>query len=317
MTIKKPLETGSFVVKSNDLIEARYRLSLQESHVVLWLLTQIRPEDEDFKPHKLEITEFAKMIGVKAGNQYKELRNITKRLMQRVMEIHNNKENKIVQVAWLSSATYETKKGCVLLEFSPQLKPYLLQLKSNFTKIQISDALELRSIHAVRIFELLLQYESIGKRQISVEELRNYCGIEKKEYVFYADFKSRIIERAKNEINTKTPYDIGYTEIKKNRKVVAIEWVINKKTHFEKMQSQKASIIEKEMASKNVLLEAILDYGFSKIMAKRLLKNHEEEVVSNALRAVDLQIKKGNVKNPKAMVQVAIKEQWHPEKYRD
>lgn len=32
------------IVKSNDLIEARYRLSLRVE-AILWLLTQIRPED--------------------------------------------------------------------------------------------------------------------------------------------------------------------------------------------------------------------------------------------------------------------------------
>jgi hypothetical protein len=50
MSRAKSTESDKFVVKSNDLVEARYRLSLQESHVVLWLLTQINPEDEDFGP---------------------------------------------------------------------------------------------------------------------------------------------------------------------------------------------------------------------------------------------------------------------------
>jgi hypothetical protein len=39
------LNEHSFVIKSNALIEGRYRLSLQESHVVLWLLTKIEPDD--------------------------------------------------------------------------------------------------------------------------------------------------------------------------------------------------------------------------------------------------------------------------------
>ena len=124
----------NFIVKSNALIEARYRLSLQESHVILWLLTQIQPDDEDFKEHKLEITEFSKMIGIKPDNQYKELRVVTKRLIQRAMEIYEPELNEHIQMAWLSSARYQHRKGCVLLKFSPELKPYLLQLKESASR---------------------------------------------------------------------------------------------------------------------------------------------------------------------------------------
>jgi len=59
-----------------------------------------------------------------------------------------------------------------------------------------------------------------------------------------------------------------------------------------------------------------MDYGFSKGMAKRLLKDNEEEVIKNALRSVNLQVERNHVKNPKAMLQTAIKEKWHPEVFK-
>jgi hypothetical protein len=46
------------------------------------------------------------------------------------------------------------------------------------------------------------------------------------------------------------------------------------------------------------------------------LKDHKEEDIKNALRAVDLQIKRSHVKNPKAMLRVAIQERWHPEIFK-
>lgn len=118
----------NFIVKSNALVEARYRLSLQESQIILWLLTQIRSDDEDFKPHNLEIIEFSHLTQVSVGNKYSELRKITKRLMQRVIEIYEPDTKEFIQAAWLSSAHYKSKQGYVSLEFSPKLKPYLLKL---------------------------------------------------------------------------------------------------------------------------------------------------------------------------------------------
>ena len=122
-TIKKRIkknddffETGEFIVKSNALVEARYRLSLQESQVVLWLLTQIRTEDEDFKIHKLKITDFAKIVGVRVDGKYDEMQQITERLMKRIVKIYEPEKKEYLQVAWLSSARYQTDKGNVLLD---------------------------------------------------------------------------------------------------------------------------------------------------------------------------------------------------------
>lgn len=310
--MRKPLQSKyrSFVIKSNALIEARYRLSLQESHVILWLLTQIRHDDEDFKPHKLDIIDFAKMLQVKSGNQYKELRKITKHLMQRIIEIYEPEAQEFIQVAWLSSARYQKKKGCVLLRFDPGLKPYLLQLKNYFTKIDIVDTLKLKSIYSIRIFELLLQYISLGVRNTTLSDLRGYCGIEDNEYELYAHLKSRIIERAKTEINSKTEYEVDYAEIKESRKVVSLEWTIKKKNLFIDDK------LEKEYRSEASLSDALFEYGFSKSIAKRLLQNHEEDVIKNALRAVNIQVERNHVKNPKAMLQTAIKEKWHPEVFK-
>ena len=219
---------SKFVVKSNDLIEARYRLSLQESHVVLWLLTQIGLEDEEFKTHRLKVKDFAEMVGLRVDGQYDELKKITENLMRRVMKIREPARKTLLQVAWLSSALYEEDKGIVSLSFDPALKPYLLQLKSQFTKISIADTLKFKSIYAVRIYELLSQYAPIGKREISIEDLRAYCGIEEKEYALYGDLKRKVINRAKEEINTKTDYDVDYQEKKESRKVASLDWTIKK-----------------------------------------------------------------------------------------
>jgi plasmid replication initiation protein len=297
-------------IKSNTLVEARYRLSLQETRVIYWLLTQIQPEDEDFKTHKMEIENFAKLIGVEADNQYSKLRSVTKSLMRRVMEIYSPEKKKTLQVSWLSSAEYQDMKGYISLEFSPKLKPYLLQLKSHFTKIDFADFLELRSVYSVRIFEILLQYESIGKRKVFIDDLRSYCGVGEGEYELYSDIKRRVIEHAKTEINAKTEYEVDYTEVKESRKVIAIEWTIKKKTHFEKVQQEKSSTIQKELRSGLALIEKIMEYGFTRQTAKKLVQKGTEQEVGDAIKSVDLQVSRGHVKNPKAMIKIAIEERW-------
>ena len=317
MSSKKDIQPAkNYVVKSNSLVEARYRLSLQESQIILWLLTQIRPDDEDFKPHTLEIAELSKLTGVRIDGKYDELRKITKRLIQRALEIYEPHLQEYIQITWLNSAHYKIKKGTVSLAFSPLLKPYLLQLKSHFTKIDIVDTLKLKSVHAIRVFELLLQYLIIGNRTVTIEELRGCCGIRIDEYTLYAHLKSRVIDRAKTEINTKTEYEIDYVEIKESRKVVAIEWTIKKKRIQPEGIAQKVRQLQKEYRSESALIDSLVEYGFSRSIAKRFITNNGEDVVSDALKSVNIQVERCGVKNAKAMLQTAIKERWKPEVYK-
>lgn len=309
-------KNNQIVVQSNYLIEAHYRLTLQEKRLILWLIKEIGKEDLGFKKYKLSITEFAKMMELNPKTQYKEMKKVTKSLITRPIEFDNLETKGTMQMSWLCFAHWEPKKGICSLEFHPELQPYLLQLKSHFTKIGFADFLGLRSVYSVRIFELLAQYDVMGKRIMSIENIRSWCGILKDEYQLYAHLKSRIINKAKKEINAKTEYEVDYIEIKESRKVTALEWTIKKKSSLKKDQSEKLSNFQKEYRSELALIQSLIEYGFSKPTAKKLLKNNGEDVIKNALKSVNIQVERNHVKNPKAMLQTAIKEKWHPEVFK-
>ena len=312
LEIKKE-DSKDCLVKSNALVEARYRLSIQELRIMHWLISLINQDDEDFKPYRLGIREFAAIVKINPDGQYQKIKKITEKLTLRPLKIFDKYKQTFLQTTWISAAFYELKKGYVSLEFSPHLKPYLLQLKREFTKFDPNELLHFKSFYSIRIFELLKQYESIGKRKISIDELREYCGVNPNEYRDYTAIKINIMDRATAEINAKTNYRVYYTEIKESRKIVAIEWTIKKETHFEKDQTEKTSIVEKELRSANALTEGIMEFGFSRVAAKRFLQRDSEETVRNALKSVNLQIERGHVKNAKAMFVVAVNEKWNPE----
>jgi plasmid replication initiation protein len=257
------------------------------------------------------------MMELNPKTQYKEMKRVTKALITRPIEIDNPKTSSEMQMAWLCFANWEPKKGICSLEFHPALKPYLLQLKSHFTKIGFADFLGLKSVYSIRVFELLAQYEFGGKRIMNLENLRSWCGIGKDEYMKYSHLKNKVIEKSKKEINLRTEYEVDYREIKNSRKVMALEWTIKKKTHFEKSQLEKADIIHKELRSENAIINQLIEYGFTTPQAKRIVKLNTQDTLSNAIKAVDIQVSRGNVKNAKAMLTKAIQEQWHPEKYRN
>jgi len=311
---------NELIVQHNHLIEAKYHLTLQEKRLMCWLASQVKQTDEDFKEHELPIKEFAKLADVKGDHLYKTVDAITHKLMQKIITIRMIDKKGFMKAALLGGAKYYEGQGVIKLSFHPYLKPYMLQLKERFTQIRLGDVIGLKSSHAIRIYELLKQYESVGNREILLSDLREYCGIEKNQYERVNDLKRFLLNISQKEINEKTDLWIDYEEVKTSRKITSIKFKIKQNpnygiTEFEKMQREKSDLIRKEMRSKNALIEKILEYGFSRPTAQRLLQQGTEEEIRDALKSVDLQVSRGHVKNGKAMLKIAIEEKWNPDVY--
>ena len=96
-------------MQSNKLVEAKYRLSVEEQKIIKILISQIQRDDEDFKDYEFHIRDLAKMLGMEHTNTYGVLEKITERLISRVLKFYNPETKTLVQASWLSSALY--KKG--------------------------------------------------------------------------------------------------------------------------------------------------------------------------------------------------------------
>ena len=146
--------------------------------------------------------------------------------MKKVFEIQEG--NSLLQVAWLSSARYEKGSGMVTLKFSPDLKPYMLQLKEKFTQYQLSNILTMKSKYSPRIYEILKcnEFKKQGYIEISVEELRKILKAENI-YPKYNDLKRKIIEHAQKELKKLTDIYFDFEELKTGRKVTSLKFYIH------------------------------------------------------------------------------------------
>jgi plasmid replication initiation protein len=119
--------TATAVIQSNPLIGVHYDLPLEEQRLILTLIARIQPDDEDFKPYRIPIKEFAEFMGIDKNSAYRECKQITKSLLSRVLKIAE--PGRLVQTGWISSAQYIEGSGMITLRFAPMLKPYLLKFK--------------------------------------------------------------------------------------------------------------------------------------------------------------------------------------------
>lgn len=225
MSINQDLQIkeNNIVSKSNTLIEANSRLNLVEQKMLLCLASNIEPNDRDFKTYTFPIKQFHDLLGLNGSTKYTELSKITKELLSKVIEIRAGEE--LIQVSWLSSAIYNRNKGTIDMRFDPLLKPFLLELSSKFTSYRLANVVKLKSTYAIRIYELLKQYEDLRERTISLENLRYYLDA-MDVYPNYANFKQRVLKPSQKELNQKTDISFEFEEIKLGRKVQKIRFII-------------------------------------------------------------------------------------------
>jgi len=130
-----------------------------------------------------------------------------------------------LQVAWLASARYYTGQGEVAVTFAPALTPYLLQLKSKFTSIELKHILAFKSLYSIRIYELMKSCLFRGGIEIEMEELREMFGLEAK-LKKASQFRERVLEKAKQEINEHSDLVMNFQELKVGRKIGFIRFSV-------------------------------------------------------------------------------------------
>ena len=317
LSIHKPKyanKKAMITIQHNNLVEAKYSMTLQQKRIMIWLVSQIMPDDIDFKEHVLSIKELIAICNLSGESSYKEIRNVTFSLIEkgiRIIDITDLKNKREIQVPWLSSADYY--KGQVKLSFSPKLKPYLLQLKDRFTVINALDLMQFKSVYAIRIYELLKQYQDIGERTFSIDKIKELCGASNK-FNTYPNFEKKIILIAQREINSKSDIHFEFERIKPSRKIMGIKFFIKKNKTY---NSQNTSTIQTtEVKRKPPLYYQLEEFGLSKKIITTLIKEYEEQVIIDAIKCVEIQGARTLVRNPKAMLLSAIKEHWHPDRYK-
>jgi len=225
MAKKKKAPLSSLIVtQSNELVEARYNLSLGEQRLVMAMIAQVQPGDEDFKPYRISIAEFADFLGISKSSAYQECKKITKTLLSRVLEI--KEEGRLIQINWASSADYVDGSGEVVLCCDPLLKPYLLNLQRDFTSCKLDILMRFKSQYTLRMHMLLKQYHKLKEREIEIDLLRGILGLRKDQHVIYGNFKKNILVPAQVELKAKSDLYFEFDEIKASRRVVAINFHI-------------------------------------------------------------------------------------------
>lgn len=225
------MENALEVKQSNAMNEARYKLSMQEQRLILTIASLIKDEDTHATEYSMTAPQLSRLWGITADEVYTVAKEVTKELHHRTLEIVDDKAKYFRRSNWVHRSEY--KNGVLTMRMHEDLAPHLFQLKKAFTVIQLETVLKLKSIYAIRIYELLKQYEKFEERTFTIQELREMLVLKDK-YPQYAHFKKYVILQAQKELAS-TDMAFEFTEDKKyTRSIQEITFVFAKKTDDEK-----------------------------------------------------------------------------------
>lgn len=309
------------VRKSNPLMTARYRLSINQQRILHGLLVTLTPNDEDLKEYVLDVGEYAKLYSLdlpKNGDLYGQIEAALKGLVGNVLEIQEGKQTLVV--SWLASARYEKGSGYAVVSFHPNLKPYLLQLKTRYTEYPLSAVAAFKSSHSYRFYEWLMSEKFKGRggsfyKEISIDDLRYAMQIEKNEYKLFSDLRRFVIEPAMREITDKSDIRILSVDYKKSgRAVNSVLITAEPKIKTENTQENlplpfteeeiaeqagapETEVTVSEPSEQDLLIEELMKSRVSRITATRWVTSYGIEYVKRNLAYTLSEKKNGRVQS--------------------
>ena len=199
------------IEKSNLLNEMRdNNMSLQELRFFSIYLAKINARDVSTRCVRFSLSDFQKIMNIEKIT-IRHFKKSVNGLLCKVVHMPTDdgglssfqlfKEVKLFKD--------DTGKWFVEIDAHDNALPLFFNLKGNYFTYELWNALRLKSVNQLRMYELLKQYERLGKLEIKVSELREFLYISSKQYTQLVRFKIRVLDSCQKALAENT--DICYT----------------------------------------------------------------------------------------------------------
>jgi len=213
-------DKNNIVKKHNEIISAKGALSGTAQKMLAMVISMLRTDDTALQKYALHIQSYAKEIGSNNKDTEFYIKH-AEELMKNPFRIDKQLFN------WCSKVDWGSQEGYIIFDIHNDLKPYLLELKDNFTQYHLINILNLKGEYSPRLYEYLIREWKQHKHynhnstkysfDIKIDVLKHFLTIP--DSYKYNDIKRRIIEKAKKDFKLYTDIQFDYEEQKIGRKV--------------------------------------------------------------------------------------------------
>ena len=260
---------ADLVVKSNKLVQALQTLSLTEVRLLQLAIVDARETSTGLsssKPLVLYANRYAETFNVTLDAAYLALIEAEESLFKKKFIIKND-DGSTTKSRWIQDATYQTGQGKILITLTRVVIEHVTRIdgfEKYFTSYRLERTASFKSVYAVRLYELLIQWKSTQKTPtFPIEKFRSQLGVGVNEYERVEAFKRRVLDVALEQINQYSDIQVKCEQHKNGRSISGFSFIFAFK---QKEETQPKKAKEKTIKAKD---ENTIDL-FSEMTEKQL-----------------------------------------------
>ena len=224
------------VVKRNVLNELRTNnMTLQELRLFSIYLSKINARDVSTRTVRFTLDNFCKIMDIKAD--VNQIRYNMYHLLQQIVEIpyEDGRTGFLAIPLFNECGIYknpETGQWYFEIEAHKKAIPYMFDFKKRYFTYELWNVLQLKSSNQLRMYEILKQYENLGKYSVSIAKLRELLNIGAQEYPRWDNFKTRVLDSCQEALAQYTDITFTYMPIRTGRKFTSVTFFIKKNENY-------------------------------------------------------------------------------------
>lgn len=207
---------------SNQFINARYNYTELEIEIMMRVIASLNTFTPKVRMVQIKFNDILTPEHRHAGLQYVKTACIA--LMSKPFEIYTGSHYVILNFASKVEVDDVNREFYVFID--QEILNILMELKSQFTIINLKYILSLNGKHAKRLYMLACQFIKSGNRTLQVDELQKMLGTS---YSTFKDFKERVLINSLEEINRKTDLWVENIYQKIGNRISTLQWSIIQK----------------------------------------------------------------------------------------
>jgi len=193
------------ITQANPLALSRQEMGILSKRLLVLALSDVTRNDLDLEPIRITAWEYAQLFNITGKSIYSRIEESARELLEQTVQI-KEPNGDWVMFQWVSEARYENGRdnkeqmACIELKIHEKLKPYLLQLRRDFSIIPTEQLLSFESFNSMRLFEVLYTASYAGERAsltFDVDDLKLRLGLDGK-YERFKDFRY-VLDKSQDE----------------------------------------------------------------------------------------------------------------------
>ncbi len=309
-----PSEKALELKKHVAIIHSNNKLSLLQRKIANALLFNAYRELQEKEEHSIHIVKLCELIGYDSKDS-KSIKRALVNLLSTVLEWNLVDGQRLdSEGIWnASSIIADASIDGAMCSYSYSNKMRKLLYRPNiYGRLDMHVQAKFRSGYGLALYENCNRFQDIGKTPwFDLEKFRKLMGVEESKYKIFRDFKTRVLDKAVEEVNKYSSLVISPQLRKQNRQVTSIQFLI-KKSNMVSM----SSIDDDDLEEKGLTDILKSRFGFSSKQAIETAEQYEEKFIREKMDLVQSSpsYKSGKVKNLARYLLSALRDDYQPTK---